>query len=190
MSFLTPMEINLKTPNTPKPFIQVFKEYADNIKRYSYGSQKEYDCFEKAISKDNDLASLPVKRFVGCGSSAIVFETADGNILKLTQTSHFPQGRPHESFDVPIIKQGRIGNIRYYIEEFLYQHGLSDGFVLQMQDMIKNKGYKYYDLNSSDTHQIGLSQNGKLYLLDPECARFKTPIHALLFKIKKLLRLR
>jgi hypothetical protein len=63
---------------------------------------------------------------------------------------------------------------------------LSDGFVAEIIDMIKAKGYKPKDLSEMDIHQIGISKEGNLYLLDPECAKYKTLFHALWAKTKKV----
>ena len=49
---------------------------------------------------------------------------------------------------------------------------------------IEEKGFKASDLASSDFYQVGLSKNGKLYLLDPECAEYKTIFHAVWDKVK------
>ena len=144
------------------------------------------DIFIKNIKKDENIASTPIVDFIGNGASAYAFETEDGNILKLSNGSHYPLWRPKESFDVPIYKQGKAGKIHYYFEEKLLQHGMTDGFILIMRDMIKEKGYMPSDLGLDDLHQIGLSEKGTLYLIDPECARFKTIFHALWKKIQTL----
>ena len=138
----------------------------------------------EGIKSSKELASMRIIGLLGQGASATTFETEDHKALKLTEGSHFPFARPHEDFDVPIYKQGKSGRIHYYIEEKLMLHDLNLGFVATMQDMIKAKGYRLHDLGRWDIHQIGLSSTGKLYLLDPECARFKTPFHALWKKMK------
>ena len=76
----------------------------------------------------------------------------------------------------------------YYIEEKLYQHGLSPVFVQDIKDAIKQKGYKTFDFYDYDIHQIGISKEGKLYLLDSECARYKTIFHALFDKTKTFIK--
>ncbi len=144
------------------------------------------DVFIHEVIKNHEISSVKVVKFVGKGSSAVVFETEDGNILKLTTGNHFPLNRPIEDFDTPIFKKGKIGKIRYYFEEKLYQHGLTNGFVDIVRDMIKQKGYKTYDLYDMDIQQIGISKEGKLYLLDPECAKYKTLFHALFDKCGRL----
>ena len=71
----------------------------------------------------------------------------------------------------------------------LYQHNMPDYFVNLVIEKIKKAGYKPKDLSETDIQQIGMSKNGELYLLDPECARFKTIFHALLYKVKKSFKL-
>ena len=145
------------------------------------------DEFIENIEKNKEISNLTVSKYINKGSSAVVFETPEGDILKLTSENHFPMNRPHESFDVPVFKKGKSNKIYYYIEEKLYQHGLSDGFVETMKEMIKAKGYKISDLCESDIQQLGLSKTGKLYLLDSECAKYKTIFHALFDKFKRLM---
>ncbi len=155
------------------------------LSKISNNGDEFADVFMKDVSSDANLASQNVKSYLNRGSAAIVFETSDGQILKLTEGNHFPLNRPHESFDVPIYKKGHIGNIYYYFEEKLYQHGLSDVFVEEVKRNIREKGYRTFDISDTAVHQIGLSKDGKLYLLDSECARYKTVFHALFDKIKR-----
>ncbi len=183
------MEINKsETYQSGKPLINVLKE------RRTYEKEKGFitddlDLFIKEVNKNEKLSSVLIKRIAGNGSFAWAFETLDGDILKLSEGSHFPQGRPQECFDVPIKKQGKIGKMHYYLEEKLFQHNMPDYFVELIIEKIKNTGYKVYDLSKSDVHQIGMSESGELYLLDPECAKFKTIFHALFYKIKKIFKL-
>ena len=150
------------------------------------GALQECQKSDKRISATESRLDIFLKN-VGRGSSAVVFETSDGNILKLTETNHFPLNRPVQSFDVPIYKHGKAGKIHYYVEEKLFQHGLSEGFVSIMKDMIKAAGLRPYDLLDGDVFQLGMSKEGKLYLLDPECAKYKTIFHAIFDKMKRLL---
>ena len=167
---------NKNTPNTLKATLENLKNTNQNI-----------DIFIKAVSNNEKLSNIKIKNFLAQGSSAIVFETEDNRILKLTKGNHFPLNRPPEEFDVPILKKGKIGEIHYYIEEKLYQHGFSEPFVEEIKAKIKNKGYKTFDIYDGDINQIGLSKDGKLYLLDPECAKYKTIFHAIFDKLKKFI---
>lgn len=147
-------------------------------------SVKEIDNFIENISQNQKLSKTKIVRKIAAGSSAIVYETEDGDVLKLTRRSHYPLFRPQEDFDVPIKESGKAGEVHYYIEEKLFQHNLHSGFAKEIQEKIKNKGYKVYDFGSYGIHQIGMSKDGKIYLLDPECARYKTIFHALWNKLK------
>lgn len=185
------MNVLFDSKNSESPHIITLKEalHKRQIIERNIGNSSQIDIFAKSVEKDSELASTPIKRYIGKGSSAIVFETKNGDILKLTNGNHFLLNRPHEDFDVPIIKSGKVGSIRYYFEEKLLQHGLSDGFVEIMRDMIIEKGYKPYDLGEGDIQQIGLSREGKLFLADSECARFKTIFHALWYHTKKFFKI-
>ncbi len=141
------------------------------------------NCFKRVL-KNKELASTPIRDYLGCGSSAIAFETENGVVLKLSESTHYPLGRTQEDFDVPIYKKGKTKGIYYYFEEKLMQHDLNEGFVEIVRDMIIEKGYKPHDLEENATHQIGFSKNGALYLIDPECARHKTIFHALWKELK------
>lgn len=137
--------------------------------------------------KNKKILKRKVTKLIGYGCSAAVFETADGKILKITDGNHIPMHRPHAEFDVPIFKQGKAGKTHFYLEEKLYQHNIPYYWVDIVKDMIKKAGYKPKDLYECDIHQIGISENGKIYLLDAECAVYKTLLHALCDKLKRLI---
>ncbi len=180
----------IKISNNPYPAYETYPKpipLRKALQKLRQNGENFADIFIKNVSKDDSLASQNVKSYLNRGSSAIIFETPDGKILKLTDGNHFPLNRPHESFDVPVYKQGHIGNVYYYFEEKLYQHGLSEGFVGQIKENIRKKGYRTFDINNIDIHQIGLSKEGNLYLLDAECARYKTIFHALFDKMKRFI---
>ena len=183
--------INLSTPashtNNRQESVQLINALK-KIQQTDIESGADADIFIKELAKNKDLSAKPVKKFVGKGSTAFVFETPDEKILKLTLGNHFPLNRPIESFDVPLYEHQKSGKIHYYLEEKLYQHGLSDVFVENIKNTIKKKGYRTFDIHTGDVNQIGLSKDGKLYLLDPECARYKTVFHAAFDKIKRLLK--
>lgn len=145
---------------------------------------KRIESYLENVYQNETLANYRVSKYIATGSSAIVFETEDGNVLKLTKGNHFPLNREAQDFDVPIYKKGKAGNVHYYVEEKLSQHSMPDYFVEIMKDRIKNAGFKSDDLLSYDTFQLGLSKEGELYLLDPECAKYKTTFHAICAKLK------
>lgn len=137
--------------------------------------------------QDDEVLNTKVKKMLGCGSVAVAFETEDGKVLKLTNGNHFFLNRPVEDFDAPIYKKGRSrgGRTYYYIEEKCNHHGLTHEFVEMIIERIREKGYRVYDLDDFDVHQIGMSKEGKLYLVDHECAQYKTIFHKLFDVVKK-----
>lgn len=143
-------EVVYKRPLTLTGALQ---ECQKSDKRIS-AAETRLDIFLKNVSKNEELSNIKVSKYLGRGSSAVVFETSDGNILKLTETNHFPLNRPVQSFDVTIYKHGKAGKIHYYFEEKLFQHGLSEGFVSIMKDMIKAAGLRPYDLLDGDVFQL------------------------------------
>ena len=175
--------INFKAGNPPKTMLL---DMLHSIRKND--DSENLDIFIKEVSPNKDLASQEITGLAGRGSAALAFNLPDGKILKLSAGNHFPMNRPHESFDVPVYKKGKSGKMYYYIEEKLYQHGLSPVFVQDIKDAIKQKGYKTFDFYDYDIHQIGISKEGKLYLLDSECARYKTIFHALFDKTKTFIK--
>lgn len=183
------MEIQNKIEYTPAVTLDKALRYLQKQdSKVSGFNKEELDIFVKNVAKNEDLSSMKVSKYFARGALAIVFETPDGEVLKLTQGNHFPMNRPIESFDVPVFKKGRAGDIYYYLEEKLFQNGLSQPFVEMIKDKIKERGYRTFDLYDFDFHQIGFSKEGRLYLLDPECAKYKTIFHAAFDKLKKLLK--
>lgn len=136
------------------------------------------------------ILNRKVVGLAGYGSAAAAFETADGRILKLTDGNHFPMNRPVERFDVPIFKKGKAKRTHFYLEEKLYQHNLPVYFVDMIKEMISGSGYRASDLFYGDTHQLGMGKNGKLYLADSECARYKTIFHAATDKLLRVIKMR
>ena len=140
------------------------------------------------LNLSGKILNKKIIKMLGSGSSAITFETPDGKVIKITDGNHFPLNRPHAVFDVPVYKKGHKGKTYYYIEEKLYQHAMPVFWVDSVRDMIRDKGYRPFDLYEYDTHQIGISKNGQIYLLDPECARYKTVFHAMFDKTIRLMK--
>ena len=60
------------------------------LSKISNNGDEFADVFMKDVSSDANLASQNVKSYLNRGSAAIVFETSDGQILKLTEGNHFP----------------------------------------------------------------------------------------------------
>ena len=185
LKICTPYNDGLKYKK-PLKLVQALKmrQYAENKKRVC-AKETSLEEFLEEVAKNKKLSGTKVSAYVGKGASAIVFETPEGKILKLTRGNHFPLNRPPQDFDVPIYKKGKSGSVHYYLEEKMYGHGLGEGFVDIMRDMIRKAGFKPYDMYDSDYFQLGMSREGKLYRLDPECARYKTIFHAIWDKVKR-----
>ena len=137
--------------------------------------------------KTKKILNRKIIKLVGYGSCAAAFETADGKIIKITDGNHIPMNRSLEFFDVPVFKKGKSGKTHFYVEEKLYQHAMPEYWVGVIKDAIRRSGYRTSDLYEHDMHQIGISKKGRLYLLDAECARYKTIFHAMFDKIKRYL---
>lgn len=120
--------------------------------------------------KNSPLNQKKITKLIAEGSSALVLQLEDGNVLKLLTHEHFPNNRPVESFDVPILERGKIGNTFYYIAPKAGTHDLRDEFVETVMKKIKKSGYKCHDINELAHCQIGFLNDGQVYLLDPECA--------------------
>ena len=146
--------------------------------------KKKITTFLNDLQNVKNILNKKVNGVLGQGRNSIVFDTQSGKVIKITKGNHFPMNRPLQPFDVPVYKKGHFKNTYFYIEEKLYQHGLSRQFVSNVINDIEEKGFKASDLASSDFYQVGLSKNGKLYLLDPECAEYKTIFHAVWDKLK------
>lgn len=134
----------------------------------------------------SEILDTKITKLLGSGSTAIVFETEDGKVLKITDGNQFRMNRPVEDFDAPIYKRGKCGHTHYYLEEKCSNRGLTVEFVEMIREKIKEKGYRIYDLDEFDVHQIGLSKEGKLYLVDHECAKYKTVFHKIFDVLKRI----
>ena len=75
-------EVVYKRPLTLTGALQ---ECQKSDKRIS-ATETRLDIFLKNVSKNEELSNIKVSKYLGRGSSAVVFETSDGNILKLTET--------------------------------------------------------------------------------------------------------
>ena len=130
--------------------------------------------------ESSKIGNTKVKSLIGIGAFALVFETEDGDILKITDVNHFPQNRTPDDFDLPIKQKGKIKNCYYYFEEKISQDNLSQEELRELVKHIKDKGYQmkdylvHYEEEDNDstikTTQFGRAKNGKIYLIDPGCA--------------------
>ena len=96
-------EVVYKRPLTLTGALQ---ECQKSDKRIS-ATESRLDIFLKNVSKNEELSNIKVSKYLGRGSSAVVFETSDGNILKLTETNHFPLNRPVRVLMFPFINMAK-----------------------------------------------------------------------------------
>ena len=159
--------------------------YSDdkNIKEalfYKMHMIEELEEMAADISTDKFLKNLKVTKLIGIGAFALVFETENGDILKLTGSNHFPYNRKPDFFDIPIKKQGKICRTYYYIEEKVSQENITQDEIQALIEKIEKSGYilkdhKYNSIENNTqqefkTKQFGKTKEGKLYLIDPGCA--------------------
>lgn len=73
-----------------------------------------------------------------------------------------------EDFDAQVLKKGTIKKqYFYYIQKKYSKKGVTQHDVDLMEKKILSKGYIANDLYEG---QIGKDKDGKIYLIDPECA--------------------
>ena len=127
-------------------------------------AQIQYD-----LSVYKKLKDLKVIGMINFGQTAFVFQTEDGDILKITSRDHF-LGRKPKSFDLPIkqhIKVSPRSFCHYYLEEKISEK-FSDKELFDFSNEINNQGYKIVDKRWD---QFGKTKDGHMVLIDPECAR-------------------
>ena len=144
--------------------------------------------FLENLKQKTDILKTQIVNMTGYGTKAIAFETEKGEILKITHKNHFYRNRPPEFFDVPIYKRGHVKDTYYYLEEKLSQEHLPLDAGQIVKKQIESIGYKTFDYNPDKVMQIGMNKDGKLFLLDSECARSRTIFHTIFRKITKLLK--
>ena len=176
--------------NTPVSLEKVLKDLKeDNSYKLGIVSEKSVlKNFLENLKQTAGILKTEIVKMAGYGNRAIAFETTDGKILKITRNNHFHRNRPPEFFDVPIYKRGHVKDTYYYLEEKLSQEHLPSDAGQIVKKQIESIGYKTFDYNPDKVMQIGMNKDGKLFLLDSECARSRTIFHTIFRKITKLLK--
>ena len=148
--------------------------------------------------------NLKIKSLLSMGCTALVFETADGRILKVSPYNHFPDGRKPDDFDLPAFS-GKSGYTHYYLQEKVSQENLSQSELREFVESIEKRGYYLHDYTIKKVDsgnvieaaeeinpaQFGRAKNGKIYLIDPECATLsecKSMLGGLGKKLKRFFR--
>lgn len=163
-------DLEFEKPLSLSEALKCVKEAQDEYKLCNYGLAQYgyvYNTFDEAFS--HKFKDMKFKRFLGAGNTAMAFENADGKVLKLSDKNQFVFREGPEDFDAKIYSKGSIKRIYfYYLQEKCSQEGITPRHVEQMEKMIAKKGYEPFDMSEM---QLGFDKNGKLCLLDPECAR-------------------
>lgn len=117
---------------------------------------------------DLRLKKMKFTKFLGAGGTALALENQDGNVVKLCFEDQFKMRQGSEEFDAPVYRKGNIyKRYFYYVQEKCSKEGIAQKHVDQMEKRIIDKGYIVTDLFED---QIGFGKDGKIYLLDPQCA--------------------
>ena len=140
-----------------------------HLSLYKYFLNKILNQIQVDLLKSDILKKIRVKGMINYGQTAFVFETEEGDVLKITSRNHFLNRKP-EKFDIPIKWSHKPSNksfCYYYLEEFA-----TDDISLEeaqaLANNIKKDGFNIEDLRMD---QIGKMKDGKVILLDPECVR-------------------
>lgn len=145
------------------------KTVVETLNDYKYFTQRILTQIKKDLSFNKELQNLKIKGMIDFGQTAFVFETENGDILKITSRDHF-LGRKAEPFDLPVKTQGKLSPksfCYYYIEDKISD--LND--VEEMNQAIKEINESGFNVVDCEMRQFGKTKNGKVVLIDPECAR-------------------
>lgn len=149
------------------------KDLAEILNRKLF--QKEMiAAFASEVMNIPEISDIKVKSLFGLGCFAMVFETEDGKILKILEGNHFPHNRKPDDFDAPIEKSGKGRYLYYYLEKKGNVDDVSGKEIEDLCKYIESKGYILKDVNYLDgaikKEQFAKFDDGKVYLLDPQCA--------------------
>ncbi len=136
---------------------------------YKLFAKKTLAQIQNDLYTNEKLKDLKVKGMIDYGQTAFVFETENGDILKLTNRDHF-LGRKQEAFDAPIKYHCKLSPKSFchcYIEEKT-SNNLTKEEINEAVENIRQKGFKVVDFR---IEQFGKAKNGQVLLIDPECAR-------------------
>jgi len=164
--------------------IRADENITDTLSYYRYYNDKTLSQIQKDLSLNDKLNKLKVKGMLGYGQTAYVFETEQGDILKITNRDHF-LGRKHEKFDCPIKSFGKMSpkSFCYYYFVEKTNEILSAKEINICINKIKELGYKIVDHR---LEQFGKSNNGDIFLIDPECARKNNLFGLIKYKFMKI----
>lgn len=157
-----------KPVNLHKAFQLVRK--AQDKYNICYGGKKVNDRLNRLEESEfiDKFKGKKFIKFVGASSKISAFELENGNVLKLSEKPHFALRDNVEDFDAPIWESGNYdGKYFYYIQKRCDKSNITLKDVENFEKRIKSYGYNVTDMGLG---QIGRGEDGKLYLIDYECA--------------------
>ena len=157
------------------------KIMVEELSCYKYFSNKILNQIRSDLSQaDKSIRDKRVNGMIGYGQTAYVFETEDGDILKITSRDHF-LGRKETELDNPIKAHQRLApkSFCHYYLEGKTSDNLTGEEINSCVQRADELGYKVVD-NRFD--QFGKTKDGKIVIIDPECIRKKGAFG--LFKLK------
>ena len=162
-------ELRFKKPLTLAQALDTVQNADDKYHLCRYGVVKSgFTLNEFKESFEMRFKNMKFTGFLGSGYSALALENQDGNIVKLCTDDHFAMRNKTEDFDAQVLKKGTIKKqYFYYIQKKYSKKGITQKDVDLMEKKILSKGYIANDLYEG---QIGKDKDGKIYLIDPECA--------------------
>ena len=177
------VECDYKAPiSVYNAILSLAKSSNEFVKRallYNLHTIDELEEMAYDVASDDFLKNIKIKKLLDLGAFALVFETEDGKILKLTKGNHYPNGRKPDFFDLPIKKQGKCCRTYYYLEDKITNDNITQDELKMFVKKIEEKGYimkDYLDNIFSDcvnpkirVEQFGKTRDGILYLVDPGC---------------------
>ena len=159
--------------NRPKNLQNALKaiKYVQNkYNLLTYGISKyehTYTDFEKAFA--DRFKDMKFVRYLGAGNTAMAIENTDGKVLKLSFVNQFSFDRKPEKFDARVYEKGKTDDeYYYYIQEKCDITKITNNDIDKISKMIEDAGYTPFDMSED---QIGTAKDGKVYLIDPECAK-------------------
>lgn len=164
------MYFDFSRPKNLKDALKAIKYVNEKYKLSEYGVATydyTYKNYERAFAKKFD--NMKFIRYLGSGNTAMALENTEGKVLKLSARNQFGFDRKPEKFDARVYENGTTEDgYYYYIQEKCDRSRIKQEHIDKISQMIEDSGYNPFDMSED---QIGIAGDGKVYLIDPECAR-------------------
>lgn len=161
------------------------KRMVEEMSCYKYFNNKILNQIRSdLLHADKSIRDRKVNGMIDYGQTAYVFETENGDILKITSRDHF-LGRKSTDLDIPIKSHQKLSPesfCHYYLEEKTSNDITSKDIEL-CEKQADKLGYKIVDKRYD---QFGKTKEGKVVIIDPECIRKKGAFGLLNYKFNKL----